>query len=214
MEWVLPLLSIIAIDLVLAGDNAVIMALATRKLPEAQRKKAIMWGAFGAVAIRVLVTFAITFLLKIPFLMAVGGLMLVHVAYKLLVGEEENQDINVNGMYEAIKTIIIADIVMSLDNMLAVAGASHGRFSLILIGLAISIPIVIWGSQIISYYMNKYPILVTIGAGIIAYTAAKMILHDKIVDKFVWDFFNIFIEVGIITLVIVVAKVKKMKSSQ
>jgi YjbE family integral membrane protein len=214
MGWILSLLAIIAIDLVLAGDNAVVMAMATRKLPGAQRKKALVFGALGAVVVRVLLTFVVTFLLKIPLLMAVGGLLLIQVAYKLLVEEEEeDKDMEVNGFMHAIKTIILADVIMSLDNMLAVAGASHGSFALILIGLAISIPVVILGSQIISNYMNKYPILVTAGAAIIAYTAAKMIVHDSIIDKFVFDFFNMFIELGIVALVIVSAKVKKLRLS-
>ena len=211
MESVLvALLTIIAIDLVLAGDNAVVMALATRNLPLEQRKKAIFWGAVGAVVVRVSLTFIAVQLLNVPYLMAVGGLLLVYVAVKLLVEEEEDDNIaSATSLYQAIKTIVVADIVMGLDNVLAVAGASHGSFWLILFGLAVSIPVVVWGSQMISNAMNKFPILVYIGAAIIAYTAAKMFLHDDRMNRFIPDGWNIPIEIGVVVVVLLIGKLLK-----
>lgn len=211
MESVLvALLTIIAIDLVLAGDNAVVMALATRNLPLEQRKKAIFWGAVGAVVVRVALTFIAVQLLNVPYLMAVGGLLLVYVAVKLLVEEEEDENIaSATSLFQAIKTIVVADIVMGLDNVLAVAGASHGSFWLILFGLAVSIPVIVWGSQMISNAMNKFPILVYIGAGIIAYTAAKMFLHDNHMNRFIPDGWNIPIEIGVVVVVLLIGKLLK-----
>lgn len=214
--WV-ALLTIIAIDLVLAGDNAVVIALATRNLPLAQRKKAILLGTIGAVVIRVALTFIAVQLLNIPYLMAIGGLLLVYVAAKLLIEEEADESLaSATNLYQAVKTIIVADIVMGLDNVLAVAGASHGNFWLILFGLAVSIPIIIWGSQFISSAMNKYPIIVYIGAGIIAYTAAKMFLHDHKMDIFIHDAWNLPIEVVVVVAVLLfgkIAKSSKLKTS-
>lgn len=215
-ELLIPLLTIIAIDLVLAGDNAVVIALATRNLPLEQRKKAILLGTLGAVIVRVVLTFVAVQLLDIPYLMAIGGLLLVYVAVKLLVEEEADENLaSATNLTQAVKTIIVADIVMGLDNVLAVAGASHGNFWLILFGLAISIPIIVWGSQIISGAMNKYPILVYIGAAIIAYTAAKMFLHDDKMNGFIPDAWNIPIEIAVVVGVILyglISKSKKVKT--
>ncbi|MFC4408895.1 TerC family protein [Chungangia koreensis] len=211
MESILiPLLTIIAIDLVLAGDNAVVIALATRNLPIEQRKKAIFWGAGGAVIVRVTLTFIAVQLLNIPYLMAAGGLLLVYVAVKLLIEEEADENLaTANNLYQAVKTIVVADIVMGLDNVLAVAGASHGSFWLILFGLAVSIPLIIWGSQVISNAMNKYPILVYIGSAIIAYTAAKMFLHDNEMNAFIPDAWNLPIEIVVVVGVILIGKFVK-----
>ncbi|MEM4994802.1 TerC family protein [Priestia sp. SB1] len=215
MDFLIQLLMIIGIDLVLAGDNAVVMALATRNLPEAQRKKAVLWGTVGAVVVRVGLTFLATKLLGIPLLMAFGGVLLVWVAAKLIAGEEEGESNKViNGTMQAIKTIVVADIIMGLDNVLAVAGAAHGSFLLILIGLVVSIPIVVWGSQIISTYMNRFPILVYIGSAIIAYTAAKMIVHDDIVSKYVPSGVSIVFEVLVVAGVVLVGKALKGKKGK
>lgn len=209
-DLLIPLLTIIAIDIVLAGDNAVVIALATRNLPAEQRKKAILLGTLGAVIVRVVLTFVAVQLLDIPYLMAIGGLLLVYVAVKLLVEEEADEDLaTANNLVQAVKTIIVADIVMGLDNVLAVAGASHGNFWLILFGLAVSIPLIVWGSQIISGAMNKYPILVYIGAAIIAYTAAKMFLHDGKMDGFIPDVWNLPIEIVVVVGVILFGKFVK-----
>lgn len=189
-QFLLALGSIILLDLVLAGDNAVVIAMASRRLPEKLRRKAIYIGTGGAVVIRALMTLIATYLLTIPFLQAIGGLILLPIAFKLLkpsdhTGMEESGKFKASDNFlTAIKTIIIADAAMGIDNVLAIAGAAHGNMLLVLIGLAISIPIVVWGSQIIANLMDRLPILVTIGSAILAYTSATMILHDKIVGTF------------------------------
>lgn len=188
MQFLLALGSIILLDLVLAGDNAVVITMASRKLPEHLRKKAIYVGTAGAVVIRAIMTLIATYLLTIPFLQAIGGLILLPIAFKLLKPnnhslEDENTFKASEGFATAIKTIIIADAAMGIDNVLAIAGAAHGNMALVLIGLAISIPIVVWGSQIISKLMDRLPILITIGSAILAYTSATMILHDKIIGS-------------------------------
>ena len=189
-QFLLALGSIILLDLVLAGDNAVVIAMASRRLPEKLRRKAIYIGTGGAVVIRALMTLIATYLLTIPFLQAVGGLILLPIAFKLLKPsdhssiEESDKFKASDNFLTAIKTIIIADAAMGIDNVLAIAGAAHGNMLLVLIGLGISIPIVVWGSQIIANLMDRLPILVTIGSAILAYTSATMILHDKIVGTF------------------------------
>lgn len=187
-QFLIALGSIILLDLVLAGDNAVVIAMASRKLPEHLRKKAIYVGTAGAVVIRAIMTLIATYLLTIPFLQAIGGLILLPIAFKLLKPnnhslEDENKFKASEGFATAIKTIIIADAAMGIDNVLAIAGAAHGDMFLVLTGLAISIPIVVWGSQIISKLMDRLPILITIGSAILAYTSATMILHDKIIGS-------------------------------
>lgn len=185
-QFLFGLLSIVILDLVLAGDNAVVIALASHNLPSQVRNKAIYWGTFGAVVIRVVMTMVATYLLTIPLLQAVGGLILLPIAFKLLKPHEphlEQISSSVNFM-TAIKTIIIADAAMGIDNVLAIAGAAHGSLLLVVIGLLISIPIVVAGSQIIGKLMNRFPVLIIIGAAILAYTSAAMILHDKFLHPY------------------------------
>ncbi|MEG6617043.1 TerC family protein [Peptococcaceae bacterium 1198_IL3148] len=178
------LLSIIIIDLVLAGDNAIVIGMAARNLPHEHQKQVILWGTAGAVVIRSLATLAVVWLLRIPGLLLIGGLLLIHIAYKLLT-QEKKHDINTSdNRWQAIKTIIIADAVMGLDNVLAVAGTAHGSFLLVVIGLMISIPIVVWGSTIIIKWIDRYPVIIYIGAGVIAYTAGKMIVDEPFLETF------------------------------
>lgn len=185
MEFLSSLLLIIAIDLVLGGDNAVVIALASRKLPPEQKKKAILWGTTAAIGVRVLATVAAALLLEIPYLYLIGGLLLVWISYKLLVEEEEEKDIKPGeNLIQAIRTIVVADILMGLDNVLAIAGAAKGDLTLIIIGLLISIPVMIWGSHLILKAMERFPWIVYLGSGILAWTAAKMITHEKIVNDF------------------------------
>ncbi|NLI92832.1 MAG: TerC family protein [Peptococcaceae bacterium] len=174
------LLSIIVINLVLSGDNAVVIALATLNLNEKDKKKGIFWGTFGAVALRIVLTAVAAMLLKVPFVQAVGGMLLTWIAVKLLKdqgGEEQHLEASGN-LLGAIKVIIFADLLMSLDNVLAVAGAAGGNIPLLIIGLCLSIPIVIFGSTLLSSLMNKWPWLVSIGAGLLGYTAGEMVLND------------------------------------
>jgi len=178
-EFWIVLFSIIIIDLVLAGDNAIVIGLAARNVPKEQQKKVIIWGTFGAIAVRSLLTLAVVWLLEIPGLLLIGGLFLIWIAYKLIVQEKKHDNMNPGkSLWAAIKTIIIADAVMGLDNVLAVAGAAHGSFILVIIGLFISVPIVVWGSTLILKWVERYPMIIYIGAGILAWTASKMIVDE------------------------------------
>jgi YjbE family integral membrane protein len=181
-DFFAALLTIVTIDLVLAGDNAVVIALASRKLPEQLRTRAIYWGTFGAIIIRTLMTLVAVWLLQIPYLQAIGGILLIPVAIKLLKQETTSEQVDSSSSFwGAIKTIIIADAIMGVDNVLAIAGASHGNMLLVGLGLLISIPIVIWGSKWIAAWMVKYPVLIYAGAAILAWTAGSMLISDKII---------------------------------
>lgn len=181
-SFILNLLEILLINIVLSGDNAVVIALACRNLPNNYKKKAIFFGTFGAVILRVVLTFVAVYILTIPFLNFIGGILLLWIAINLLKGEEEG-DVKANtNLIGAIKTIIIADLVMSLDNVIAVTGAANGSITLIIVGLIISIPLIIWGSQILMKIMEKFPIIIILGAGLIGYTAGEMILKDQAIE--------------------------------
>ena len=189
MQFLTALLSIVVIDLVLAGDNAIVIALAARNLPPHLQKKAIVWGTVGAVVVRSAMTIGVVWLLKIPGLMLVGGLALVWIAYKLLAAEEDGDEHGggATTLVGAMKTIIIADAVMGVDNVLAVAGAAHGSFLLVVLGLLISVPIMVWGSRLILRLMDRYPQIIYIGAGVLVVTAAKMVLSEPLVKPFLQD---------------------------
>ena len=185
-EFFSALLAIVVIDLVLAGDNAIVIAMAARNLPPHLQKKAIVWGAVGAIAVRSAMTLVVVYLLKIPGLMLVGGLLLVWIAYKLLnPGKEDGDghDHASTNFWGAMKTIVIADAVMGLDNVLAVAGASHGSYVLVVLGLLISIPVVIWGSTQILKLVERFPSITYLGAGVLAWTAAKMMTSEPMVRE-------------------------------
>jgi YjbE family integral membrane protein len=178
-EFFTALLSIILIDLVLAGDNAIVIGMAARNLKPATQKKVIIWGTVGAIAIRAAATMLVVVLLKIPGLLLIGGCLLLWIAYKLL-AEKKNHDIDAKeGMWAAIRTIIIADAVMGLDNVIAVAGAAHGDYLLVVLGLLISVPIVVWGSTLFIKVMDKYPWILYIGSAVLAFTAGKMITGEE-----------------------------------
>jgi len=180
-EFLSGLAAIVLLDLVLAGDNAIVIALAARNLPRHLQKKAVFWGTFGAIAIRILLTFAVIWLLKLPGLMLAGGLLLLPIAWKLLKHEEHDPDISpASGFWSAIRTIVVADALMGLDNVLAIAGAAKGHMGLVILGLAISVPLVVWGSTLILRLIERFPVIVYIGAGAIAWTAARMIAHDHL----------------------------------
>ena len=203
-EFFSALLAIIVIDLVLAGDNAIVIAMAAKKLPPHLQKRAIIWGAVGAIAVRSAMTLAVVYLLNIPGLMLLGGLLLVWIAYKLLNQAKDDDgkpDHASTSFWGAMKTIVIADAVMGLDNVLAVAGASHGSYALVVLGLLISIPIVVWGSTQILKLLERYPSIIYIGAGVLAWTAAKMIIAEPMVQE--WPLFqNPLFEYALQTLVI------------
>jgi YjbE family integral membrane protein len=179
------LLTIVFIDLLLAGDNAIVIGLAARNLPKNMQKRAVIWGTAGAVLIRVFATMLVVSLLKIPFLLAIGGVLLIWIAYKLLVQEESHDNIKPStSLWGAIRTIIIADAAMGLDNVIAVAGAAHGDYFLVVLGLLISIPIVVWGSTLFIKIIEKYSWIIYLGSGVLAYTAAKMITHEGKFESF------------------------------
>ncbi len=177
--WI-AVLQIIAIDIMLGGDNAVVIALACRKLPPEQRNKGIFWGVFGAIGLRVAMIFFALQLLALPYLKIVGALLLLWIGIKLLVPEDESHE-GIDGgttLFAAIKTIIVADAVMSLDNVIAVAGASHGSIVLVTFGILVSIPIVVWGSKLVLAMMDKLPIVITLGAALLGWIAGGMLLTD------------------------------------
>ncbi|MEK4238945.1 TerC family protein [Paenibacillus sp. FSL H7-0714] len=179
MESLLLLGEILMINLVLSGDNAMVIAMASKDLPEKHRKIAVWWGAAGAVILRCLLTFAAVLLLKIPYIQAGGGILLLWIAFKLLLEEEEDLRVaETSSVWKSIRTILVADFIMSLDNVLAIAGLAKGDLALIVIGIALSIPIVVWGSGLIVGWLHRFPILVFIGAYILAFTAGDMMLQD------------------------------------
>lgn len=183
--WVV-LGQILLINLVLSGDNALVIAMASKDLPEIHRKRAIWIGTVGAVILRCILSFVAVLLLKIPFLQAGGALLLIWIALKLIM-QNEQEELHMSRaltLWAAIQTILIADFVMSLDNVLAIAGLANGDLALIVIGILLSIPIVVWGSGMISRLLHKYPLLLFIGAGVLAYTAGEMLIQDVSVGLF------------------------------
>lgn len=182
IEIVSKILSIILLNLVLSGDNAVVIALATRKLPASSQNKAIVIGTAGAVVLRILLMLIAVELLTVPYVKIVGAVLLFYIAYDLLKSNGEEAAVKSEmTLLSAVRTIIIADLVMSLDNVLAIAGVADGHFGLAVLGLIISIPIVIFGSQIILRLMNRFPWLIWIGALLIAYTAGTMLVEDNFI---------------------------------
>lgn len=183
VEFLSALGAIVVIDLVLAGDNAIVIALAARNLPPHLRGRAILWGTFGAIGVRTAMTLVVVWLLKIPGLLFTGGLLLVWIAYKLLVsngGDEEHPIDPASGFWGAMKTIVVADALMGLDNVLAVAGAAQGSMLLVVLGLLISVPIIIWGSQLVLKLVQRHPAIVYVGAGVLAWTAVRMMISEPL----------------------------------
>ncbi|WP_432774570.1 TerC family protein [Brevibacillus gelatini] len=184
----LGLVHIFMIDLVLSSDNAVIIGMACRGLPPRERSRAVLYGTMGAVVLRIVLTGVTTWMLDIPLVKAIGGGLLLWIAVKLMVSnEEETTEVAQNQTIgQAVKTIILADFVMSLDNVLAVGGAAHGDLWLVLLGLGMSIPLLMWGSAWVARLMNRFPGLVIIGGGVLAFTAVDMCLEDP----YVWKWIN------------------------
>ena len=191
-EFWIGLLKIIWINIILSGDNAVVIALAARGLPAEQQKKAIMFGSGAAVVLRIALTVVAAKLLALSFLQIIGGILLLWIGTQLLHGEdeEEGEDKEHSGLMTAIRTILIADLVMSLDNVIAVAAAAKGSMTLLILGLAISIPLVIFGSQLMIKLMDRFPIIVTLGAALIGWVGGETIVSDvaltSIVEANTW----------------------------
>jgi YjbE family integral membrane protein len=188
LDWnfLSSLFSIILIDLILAGDNAVVIAMAVRSLSQDKRKKGILFGAGAAVVLRVVATFFVSQLLNISYVKLIGGILILWIAVKLFVegAPEDDQERRAATIWQAVKVIVIADITMSLDNMLAVGGASHGNVFLLLFGLALSIPFVVFTSNLLSLLMDKYPVIIYVGAAILGKVGGEMIITDPFIMQF------------------------------
>lgn len=213
-EFWLALASIIMIDLVLAGDNAIVIGMAARNIPKENQKKVIIWGTVGAVIIRAIATLLVVYLLMVPGLHLLGGLALMYIAYKLLIEEQEDSDVSGSTrMWAAIRTIIIADAMMGLDNVLAVAGAAHGDTLLVIVGLAISIPVMVWCSTLIMKLMERFPWIIVLGSAILAWTAAKMVMEESFISGY---FANGFVKYGfeiviVLAVILIGLRTKKKK---
>lgn len=209
-EFFSSLVSIIIINVVLSGDNAVVIAMAVRSLPRSQRQKGILIGAAGAVVLRIILTFFVAQFLQTPYLKLVGGLLILWLAVKLFVDVNPENDVDreANTVWQALKIIVIADITMSLDNMLGVGAASRGNLFLLIFGLTTSIPIMIFTSNLLSMLMDKYPIIITVGAALLGKVGAEMIITDVVVVPFLptSELFTYLVEGGAAIGVIVVGK--------
>jgi YjbE family integral membrane protein len=176
--WI-GLLKIIGVNIILSGDNAVVIALAARSLPARQQKAAVLWGSGAAVAMRIVLTIFAVALLTLPWLKLVGSLLLFWIGVKLLVPEDGGEDVDASdNLISAVKTILIADLVMSIDNVIAVAAAARGSYLLLVLGLAISIPLVIFGSTLLLHLMERWPVIITIGGGLLGFVAGEMLVTD------------------------------------
>jgi len=185
--FLIAFLQIVGVNIVLSGDNAVVIALAARSLPPKQQKQAILWGSGAAVVMRIVLTIAAVELLRLPYLKLVGAALLLYIGVKLIVPEHEGEGEakGVSSMTAAVRTILIADLVMSLDNVIAVAAAAKGSTTLLILGLAVSIPLVVFGSKLLLKLMDRWPIIITIGAALLGWVAGEMAVGDPAVKDWV-----------------------------
>lgn len=184
LQFLWALLTIIMIDVVLGGENALVIAMASKQLPEHLRKRAMIWGTFGAVAVRFVCVAALTYLLMIPGLRLVGGLLLIYIAWKLSSSNNQHRDVkSATTFWGAMGTIVMADAVMGLDNALGIAGAASGSWLLIILGLLISVPIILFGSTLVAKILDKYPGTIYLGAFVLYLVAIKMIVHEPFIDQ-------------------------------
>lgn len=195
------LLAIIWVNVILSGDNAVVIALAARSLPKHQQSKAVFWGAGAAVLLRIVLTIIAVEALKWPYLKIIGGVLLLWIAIKLLTPEDDGPDVeSSDNLIQAIKTILIADLVMSLDNVLGVAAVAKGSMLLLVLGLAISIPIVIFGATMLMKLMERFPIIITIGAALLGWVAGEMLVTDPSLVGWIsahWPWMHIHLPLGL-----------------
>jgi YjbE family integral membrane protein len=189
-QFWLSIVQIILIDILLGGDNAVVIALACRQLPPNLRKKGIAYGVVGAIFLRiVLISFALQ-LLELPYLKVVGAVLLLWVGIKLMIPEPDDPHEKIKGhdhLWGAIRTIVVADAVMSIDNVIAVAGAARGDIVLVIFGVLVSIPIIVYGSQFVLKLMDKFPVVITLGAGLLGWIAGDMLVTDAVIKPFTTD---------------------------
>lgn len=212
LDIIIALLTIISIDIVLGGDNAIVVALACRNLPDHVKNKAIILGIALAILARVTLTLLAVYILKIPMLMAIGGALLLYISYHLLTETDSYRDVKgTTTLFAAIKTIIVADIVMGFDNVIAIAGAAQGNTILVIVGLIISVPIIIWGSKLILSAMERFPIIIYAGAAILAFTATKMIVHEPMLAPLFNNhpYFSIILHVVAIATIISIGWISK-----
>ena len=214
-EFWIGLFKIVWINIILSGDNAVVIALAARGLPAEQQKKAIMFGSGAAVVLRIALTVVAAKLMQLPFVEVIGGLLLLWIGVGLLKGEdeaEESGDVAKQGMMAAIRTILLADLVMSLDNVIAVAAAAGGNMVLLILGLAISIPLVIFGSTLMIKLMERFPVIVSLGAALIGWVGGETIVSDKMLEPIVPHHSVGFYAAAALGAVLVVATGKYLQS--
>ena len=207
-EMLARLVGVLGVNLILSGDNAVVIALAAHRLEGANRRKAIIWGSVGAVVLRLIFAAVVTFLLAIPLLQVIGGLLLIYIAWNLVKADPDESKIEAgNSTWEAVRIIILADAVMSLDNVIALVGVSGGNFVLLAIGLATTVPLVIFGSAMLSYLLDRFPILVYGGAGLLVYVAVEMIFEDEVLHGYLspLDDYETLIAIACAAVFVVVA---------
>jgi YjbE family integral membrane protein len=216
LDWFFLFVQIMLINIVLSGDNAVVIALASKNLPIEQRKKAIWWGAFGAIALRLVLTVVAVKLLDLPYIQAGGSLLLLWIAIKLLIDDEGEANVReASTLGKAIWTIILADFVMSLDNVLAIAAKAQNDLLVIILGIGLSIPIIIWGSTMVMNLLNKFPIFVFLGAAILGYTAGEMfVAEDRVMNYFHYEALYWIIPVVTTLIVLVAGAIKKIISTK
>nr|WP_280521228.1 TerC family protein [Paenibacillus mangrovi] len=198
------LANIVFLDLILGGDNAIVIGLAARNLPSSTQKKAIFYGTGGAVLLRIVATIVVVWLLQIPWLLLVGGILLIGIAYKLLADNDEHADIKEGRtLWSAVRTIIVADAAMGLDNVIAVAGAAQQSIILVILGLLISVPIIVWGSTLFIKLIDRFPWIIYLGSAVLGYTAANMITEEKNLKPF----FEEHPTVRIVFIIVVIAAI-------
>ncbi|MEC0091888.1 TerC family protein [Paenibacillus macquariensis] len=206
LGFLASLMNIIFLDLILAGDNAIVIGLAARNLQPATQKKAIIYGTAGAVVLRIFATIVVLWLLNIPWLLLIGGILLVWIAYKLMTDDDDHTDVKASqSLWAAVRTIIIADAAMGIDNVIAVAGAANHNLILVIIGLLISVPIVVWGSTLFIKLISRFPWIIYVGSIVLGYTASNMMTEEKKLQPFFEQYpvlrivFIIIVTAGILT---------------
>ncbi len=217
-DFLVPLLQIIGINIVLSGDNAVVIALASRSLPPQQQKKAVIWGSGAAIVMRIVLTFTAASLLNMPYLKLIGSFFLLWVGIQLLNSNEdgEGEIKSSSNMAAAIRTILVADLVMSLDNVLGVAAAAKGNFPLLLIGLGISIPLIIFGANMLLRLMERFPVIITIGAALLGYVGGEMAVTDQAIQNWINTHFHALHQIvpfSCAALVVIIGKMLAAKKT-
>jgi YjbE family integral membrane protein len=207
-EFFVGLFFVLVTNLILSGDNAVVIAMAARRLEGAQRRQAIIGGAAGAVVLRLIFAAVIAYLIHIPFLQVVGGLLLVWIAWKLVHDEEGDEEDRVQAgesMWEAIRIIIVADAVMSLDNVIALVGAARGDFLLLAIGIVTTIPLVIFGAALLAFLLDRFPILVYAGSALLVYISVEMFFDDVALHEYLEPYASVEWLVAVIAMAVFLA---------